>query len=871
MSEPRQWVLRGHVPVAALLLEGPERRARVRALWEPGATLRGRDDALLLVFPQARRMDVRLAPGLPFVRTPRGGLAALPDVGAEPAGVLRARAGQLERERLADFAPVDAGAWLELDAWVHRGAPLEEPLARITDATEPEAESTRDALGPTVPTPSEGQTAFLDALAKASERAPESPGWLARTFGGGGVEGGVEGDGAFDRLDRWMRRRVARSELGRVLGRRQADFLERMRRDFERGHLDEALRHAIPLKGPAGERLRIALGVPRARSSLAIGPDAAGGTSMVLGDDYYGGLEALYRKAAAALEAEGRIEEAAFVWVELLGDASAGVRLLERHERYREAARVAEARKLDVGWVIRLWMAAGEMRRALTLARRHAAFESVVGALRRGSPEERALRLLWADHLGQSGRDLAAVRALGNLEGPEVDGLRRRFLERALATGGATRARALALAFTVAPEAAAQWREGALALLASDAEDAARLRAALARGLLMSPHHPDLGPLAARSYRALLLDEGRDGSVLEAKLAKDLLAVCADPLLRDDAPTAGRAAPPRTGTLELVRDASGEGLVSPWDARPVASGRVLVALGERGVRLMSRDGRVVHRFERPAHELVVAESGTRVIGVMKRGHWRCELSLFDLADRRAVPWFDLDLQAFARDFDGARWLVTRGDEIMCLDATRTRPEAHWRAELGHPVDSVSRAGRRGLITAYDQESWELYLVDEARGLERRKALTMREEDPFGALRELRSAPLMTSSGLVHLKAEALEGDRLQLGLAHDAWGTERKATPVLDVGSVTLAAAPHVRVEVDGKFVCLTLPEEGGTRIVLLKQGEPGRVVLRLEVRGARADARLGFGSLVVRDGCGGIECFGVDTGRSLGAFALEP
>ena len=69
-------------------------------------------------------------------------------------------------------------------------------------------------------------------------------------------------------------------------------------------------------------------------------------------------------------EAQGKIERAAWVYAELIGDAEEAVQVLERGGKLREAAEVAEKKELAPGLIVRLWFQAGEVERALAIARR---------------------------------------------------------------------------------------------------------------------------------------------------------------------------------------------------------------------------------------------------------------------------------------------------------------------------------------------------------------------------------------------------------------------------------------------------------------------------------------------------------------------
>ena len=92
-------------------------------------------------------------------------------------------------------------------------------------------------------------------------------------------------------------------------------------------------------------------------------------------------LRTLYAAAAQDLERTGRIDEAAFVHVELLGNVESAVQLLERHRRYRLAAELAEGRELAAERVVRLLWLAGRREHAIAVARARGAYQTAIERL----------------------------------------------------------------------------------------------------------------------------------------------------------------------------------------------------------------------------------------------------------------------------------------------------------------------------------------------------------------------------------------------------------------------------------------------------------------------------------------------------------
>src|SRR5262249_15469783 len=153
------------------------------------------------------------------------------------------------------------------------------------------------------------------------------------------------------RLRQLAARLLVETRLAGLIGQRQAQYLGQMMEMFERGDFNEALRHAIPLGGSVeSEILAPALRVPSPRNSLSITPQRTPARSAIgMGADLLGQLRRLYRSAFERLEAQGKIEEAAFILAELLQANEEAVAFLERHGRLRLAAEIAEARGLAPG------------------------------------------------------------------------------------------------------------------------------------------------------------------------------------------------------------------------------------------------------------------------------------------------------------------------------------------------------------------------------------------------------------------------------------------------------------------------------------------------------------------------------------------
>ncbi|MBX7195687.1 MAG: hypothetical protein K1X94_26760, partial [Sandaracinaceae bacterium] len=248
--------------------------------------------------------------------------------------------------------------------------------------------------------------------------------------------------GLFARIEAWLRDRMRRlgwDAFGRYLARKHAEHLKKLLELLEGHDLDAALRHAIPLSEDKGDAGPPSLSLPAVRSELAISIQRArgGGGALGVDRDLFAHLRERYRVLYQRLLEKERWRDAAFVLAELLDDALGAVALLEKHGFLREAAELAEGRRLAPPIVVRQWILARELRRAVSIARRHDAFGPAIARLRNHPEMARALALAWGDHRARSGDYLGALAALETGQAVEpARGLAVRWAERALEVGG---------------------------------------------------------------------------------------------------------------------------------------------------------------------------------------------------------------------------------------------------------------------------------------------------------------------------------------------------------------------------------------------------------------------------------------------------
>ncbi len=499
-------------------------------------------------------------------------------------------------------------------------------------------------------------------------------------------------------LHRLTGRTALASRLSRSIGRRHAAYLRKLRDMFENGDIDNALRHAIPLTVEAGPR-RLPLRPLSTHAGLHVRPERSRPWSAAeISPDLRGELRRLYREAFHRLEAQARVEEAAFLLAEVLHAHEEAVAFLERHGRMRLAAEIAEAHDLPAGLVVRQWFLAGDRRRGLRIARRAGAFGDAVTRLERSrkAKEAAGLRRLWARELAAAGDYAAAVDVLWPLSEE-----RRRtlgWMDRAIEQGGAPAGRMLARKLALAPELFAATRGTAAALLESWRAESAAARLAFADAVRRGPRNPAATTLARAALRSVVRDSGRFGARMSSADLRQLATFTGDSALRADILALPLPAQEpwiaRRGTWRVEIAARDAGTLPVHDAAFLPNGLTAVALGESGVRLLARGGRTVAELDQPAHRLVVSDHGDRAIALARRGDaWR--LARLDFLARRAETWCEARLEAFAPDYDGALWFVVGNDGLVAVETAAAGFDGSWGvSRLPGPALAVARSTTR---------------------------------------------------------------------------------------------------------------------------------------------------------------------------------
>lgn len=741
---PRIPVLDGRVQAAGVWIDPAvigihEARRRVLTLWTPRCRVLEAHGGTLVLFEASRVLFSDATPGTLLTALPGGGLTSCAlsprerDALTPSEGTwIHALAGQLQRTSLDSLPAVDPSCWLDTGDWAEVTLrPLVSPRPRaIPEATLVHEDVTHDVhalLGDKAPDISPERTEFLTAL-KERPNTPSGPGLLERLrrlFGGVPAIDDAPALPPATKptepapqswLSRMYQTMVLRSPLARAIGRRQAAFLERTMRLFAEGNIDEALRHAIPFSDLKGTPKPSSLSVPRPRASLELrattGPGAS--TSINMEGPLFDRFKEIYRETAQKLEAAGRVEEAAYVYFELLAANDDGIALLERHGKYALAASMAHGRDLEPGLVIRLWFLAKRPDKAILVAKRTGAFADAITRLRDNPEEALRLRLLWGDRLAQAGDYAAAVDAVW--PAPAGRQLALAWIDRVIAFGGTPAARMLARklhAWQDQPAVAEQADAALLALAQRDDPAAAAERLEFASAWTAQSkagiaHRPAFDALTRR----MMLD-GCPHTVIDPLLSRGV-----DPLLASDVVRAHAAERPVDPPIEHPRvfTPNDRGQLRPTDAVVLPNGTFLVALGEAGLQHLARDGRVLRRYQAPTTTIVLARSGHRAILLHHQGE-TTRLARLEVDTGHHTPWVDTRLQRWAPQYDGATWYVYDGERVLGLDAQADNLEALWSVGgLPGPCLALTDNGSSMRFALWvDEQAWVYRYAHTSRG------------------------------------------------------------------------------------------------------------------------------------------------------------
>lgn len=729
---------------SAKLLPEAEMRRRIFALWQTDAKVYRFEENLILLFPESFSVDCRRAVGSPLVRY--GKIRSsfplrkndLKFFARADETIVLSNEGRVETLDVRDLKIEKLETWLDVsDFQIVEIETLGEVKTKPVVIEKTEAIDLRRELRD-VPQADAEMAEILQILKRKQTEVAKAKnnrilssknvsGSFSESFAGFfdalknlfSTEGGQSRQSSDksvpkspNKLRKLFTKTLFQMKIAQLLGRKQAQYLAKMMEMFENGDLDAALKHAIPLEDmqslkEMSEQLPF-LGFLRPRSDLQIiyGRQTASGSSVLLENQWFDNLRQLYRQTFDRLVAQNRIEEAAFVLAELLKSNAEAVEFLEKHRKFHLAAHLAESRDLPKETVVRQWFLAGEKRRAIQIAVLHNCFEYVAAKLERENhPQAADLREIWAENLAESGNFAAAVNTIWSIENRRSRAAA--WIEKTIEFGGAPAAEMMAKKITLFPKSFAEVKTKLLEILAETGDEAVENRIAFARETLRLVPNVELRTLARPLARKILADAAQDNRRFSAQDFRQLVEVSQDYSLRTDLPKFPQKAGKQSlGVFKLEISEHDKGASHIFDAHLLPDGKIALALGEAGVKILSRQGKTIAHFDQPTEKFVVSDFGTKAICLTRRGAIY-RLAKIDFAERRAAYWCDAEIEIYAPTFDGNLWFIAKKDEVYAVDANSKKFEAVWRvSEVGGQVCEIARAKNRLMLLIANDKGFE---------------------------------------------------------------------------------------------------------------------------------------------------------------------
>ncbi|BBB63941.1 hypothetical protein UNDKW_5668 [Undibacterium sp. KW1] len=843
------------------LIGESQARSRILHHWRPGSRLYQVLKGYFLEFPEKKYLHCAGLDGLAIAEI-NGILSSAPLHEDELAAIsgnsfCLVAGAQILTARLTQSDRIDPSAWLDLSA-ISLRKPLKFPTAGGTSGIDEPApgKDIRDILGDAIPQASDKQKAFLDETAalieggKLPDDAAQKKSWSQRA---GPVALGALGlmaswlsnlidfrrpakehawgnSGAPEKLSPLAQKlanfaaKIANmTRMSKLLGERQARFLREMMEMFERGDLNEALRHAVPLDSLQKKNTRQAFGTPRRRDNLNISNSSGLGSSIHVASDVQEHLRQLYRRTFERLDREGKIDEAVFVLAELLKSGTEAVNYLESKDRIKQAAELADTLELSPEIRVRLWWLAGDFLRAAKLARLFNSFAEAVHLLeKKHAAEGRELRKHWAHAVATRGDLADAAEILWPLEEEREQALS--WLSQAERAGGILGVRALTRKLSLQVSDLKQSEASIRHILNMAGEPGAQLRARLAQELLtLKQRSPASTRLAAEVLRHVLTERSAGLNQLQKQDITRLIEFADAAVMRTDLPALNLPhdvylAPfnARSTPLEMLFEE--RGLMRIHDACRLPDAHYLLALGESGVSIVNQVGKQLAHYPVPAHHLVLSDNGQRALVLAKRDN-TMRISRIDLASRSVADWLTLPVSFWSRRYDGIHWNVVMHNRLLAIDTSVDKLQVVWQiADLPGQIFAYSESAQAQtlLIGAHDGiEQWR-YLLP-SRRLNQRDSWALPDSDVWRIL------PVENADEPARLYLKSNETSNAVL-LAKSSMVAS------FEVNTGAAAQAPEVHLEEGMIFVASS---NDGMTIWEIRQLAQGKTLLKLALPSA--------------------------------------
>ncbi|MCP4215014.1 MAG: hypothetical protein GY765_10170 [bacterium] len=720
-----------------------EVRGRILENWQPGALVYRIAGGYCLLFPHPLMLRSDAVYGQLLVEA-AGALSSVPLSAAEkkrlkpaPGSVILVERGAAECYALTPDKKVAVGSWLDISLYADCPATtLGEPPAPDPPETPSRPMEPHDILSSETPADDPGDEnlpggtgkkkgdgifsrlsekgrKLFSRSSRSREQDSQSPQKSTGKSRAAGSRTGRDsaaqntGPNYFKRMfDRFMTETGAST----LYQRQHARFVAHMTRLFQQRQWTEALSHGIPLSRGKGAS-RPVLRFLKRRGIVGTGSvfnRFSGGIAMET--DLYNHLYQMYTRSFEMLDREGNVERAAYILDILLEQHERAATYLESRGKFKQAAQLAETRNLDPALTARLWLAAGDIPKALGIAMNHKVFLPVLNYLEeKDKKAAEKWRFFWARDLANTGDYAMAVEVSRPL--PFVRHLSKKWIELALDTGGTMKSRVLAFSLQMCPERFEETAKSVLHLLTETNDTAASDRRSFIEFLLRAEPTPHVRVMARETFRAMAADIGRGDCVWAKKQLRKMAALSGGGALEAEIDfqtntprlTSRKKGPSPDNPINVC--ITDRGTTPIRDAVVLENNRVLVALGETGIIVMGSDGKQLFFSSLPADDIVLSDHENLALGIIKRDDVY-SVSKIDLGLRTANFWRHCSFHAFARRYSGSSWFVGDGRELLKLNMYSENYSALWHVpDLPGEISTISYSPRELHVVLLDKD-WQ---------------------------------------------------------------------------------------------------------------------------------------------------------------------
>jgi serine/threonine protein phosphatase PrpC len=303
----------------------------------------------------------------------------------------------------------------------------------------------------------------------------------------------------------------------------------------------------------------------------------------------------------------------------------------------------------------------------------------------------------------------------------------------------------------------------------------------------------------------------------------------------------------------ITRTSADVGSTPVHDAVVLPDGRLLAALGEAGVRLISPEGKTLAQFDQPAERLVISDHGDRAIALIRRGE-AYRTARIDLVRRRSERWFDAALEDFTDTFDGSVWFVSTERGIFAIDALEDSFSAIW--DLKEPNGFLGMRFQDAFSFCSNNEVWTIDAVSYRIRL--RRPLDLTDQDT--------SWPNIGLSAVGTLAAWAK--DNLTQTFVPSMRSAHEKTWTFLGEGT-SFGVFPRVAIDEAGTFGAFGRFDTGhcGVRVWDLRDR---RLRFEMQLDGASMlRVRFQHRRMIIADDRGRVLVFHTETGKSSGEWRI--